>query len=286
MPISTILKISLNSLINGPVVEILSEKALDKSITILKNHFLSATEINKALQDSYTYALAAISAVLASPEAKLKFLQQLTHTKNDDNFADQIENDYLENDYLQAFLAEQRPRNLQQFRVNAIETLSQHAKQSFETTDELTESDLMAIISYKGSLTITDLVLQQLPKLDDELIAFLRYKDLLGNAILFFFLEQLRENPRVKYTQNALQRAGLWADMYKLKGAQNLSTALKQQQTEILRQLYEQKKRIVPQWIVVKILKIYVICLDYFLPIGALPKSAAWNPDTPRSLLN
>jgi len=255
MPISTILKISLNSLINGPVVEILSEKALDKSLSILKNHFLSATEINKALQDSYSYALAAISALLASPEAKLKFLQQLTHVE--ENFAEQIENDYLENDYLQAFLAEQPPRNLQQFRVNAIKALSQHAKQSLETTDDLTESDLMAIISYNGSLTITDLVLQQLPKLNDELIAFLRYKNLLGNAILFFFLEQLRENTRVKYTQNALQRAGLWADMHKLESAQeNIAATLKQQQTEILRQLSEHKKRIVRQRIVMKTLKI------------------------------
>jgi len=254
MPISTILKISLNPLINGPVVEILSEKALDKSLTILKNHFLSATEINKALQDSYTYALATISALLASPETRLKFLQQLTNTENDEKFTDQIENYYLENDYLRAFLAEHRPQNLQQFRVNAIKALSQHAKQSFETTKELTESDLMAIISYKGSLSITDLVLQQLPKLDDELIAFLRYKNLLGNAILFFFLEQLRENPRVKYTLNALQGAGLWADMHKFESAQkNLSTALKRQQAGILRQLYEQKRRIASQWIVAKI---------------------------------
>jgi formylglycine-generating enzyme required for sulfatase activity/uncharacterized protein YukE len=251
MPIPTIQKICLNLLLDGGVVEIFSEKARDKSVAILKNHFLSATEINKALQDSYTYALAAISAGLASPDDKLKFRQKFTQTQIEPEFVDKIENDYL-----QPFLAEHPPRSLHEFRADGIKQCKALTKQSFQATAELTESDLVAIISYKGSFAITDLVIQEWhdQKLDDEFIAFLRYNGLLGNAILFFFLEQLRENPRVKYTHAALQDVGLWADMRDLNSAQkNLSASLEQQQTAIRRQLSEQKRWVVPQQIMAKI---------------------------------
>jgi hypothetical protein len=81
-----------------------------------------------------------------------------------------------------------------------------------------TESELAAFINEKGTLVITDLVLEQLRcqnpsflkklgfSLDDneELVTFLRYHELLGNAILYFFREIHRQEPRAKTTLYAL----------------------------------------------------------------------------------
>jgi len=78
---------------------------------------------------------------------------------------------------------------------------------------------------------------------DDLLSTFLSHQELLGNAILFFFTEQLRRHPRVKDTFAALQRAGLWVDVRDIKAAQQkLQKTLEQQQTEISQQLTEQKQ--------------------------------------------
>ena len=258
MPLPSFLQIGLSSLLDSPAVVELSARAGDKAVAALKNHFtLSAQEITGAFQQSYVYALVAIAAGLSSPEQKLKFWQKLTHSKLEREFYDQIELNYF-----QPF-AETRPTNfsLPNFRAEAIKTckaLAKHTQQLFQTTSELTEADLTAIISYKGTFAITDLVLKQLQtqnpsvlekpglSLTDDFIAFFRYNELLGNAILFFFVEQLRQQPRVKDTYAALQRAGVWADVRDLKTAQaKLTATVEQQQAAIEHQLDAQKTQMV-----------------------------------------
>jgi formylglycine-generating enzyme required for sulfatase activity/tetratricopeptide (TPR) repeat protein len=263
MSLPSLLQISLSSLLDSPAVVELAARAGDKAVMILKNHFtLSSQELNDAIQNSYGYALATIAAGLAAPEQKLAFLQKLSHSKLEREFSDKIETNYLQPFLNSAgFQQDSEPskqgRRSADFRANAIkncQVLIRYKKQLFQDAAEaaLTEADLTAIISYQGPMSITDLVLKQLEKLSpsekchdwDDFVDFMRYQDLLGNAILFFFREQLRQHPRVKDTFAALQRAGLWVDVRDLKTAQqSLTATLEQQHAELLRQLDEQKQQ-------------------------------------------
>ncbi|OQY44797.1 MAG: hypothetical protein B6247_29835 [Candidatus Parabeggiatoa sp. nov. 2] len=262
MSLPSFLQISLSSLLDSPAVVELAARAGDKAVVILKNHFtLSSKEINDAIQNSYGYALTTIAAGLAAPEQKLAFLQKLRHSKLEREFSDKIAINYLQpflnsSHFQQDSISSETGEMSANFGANAIkncQVLIPYKKQLFQDAAEsaLTEADLTAIISYKGPISITDLVLKQLEKVRpsekcedwDDFITFLRYKDLLGNAILFFFHEQLRQHPRVKETFAALQRAGLWVDVRDIKTAQqSLTATLEQQHGELLRQLDEQKQ--------------------------------------------
>jgi len=86
-------QILLNSLLDGQIIA----KAGEKTLATIKAHFtFTAHEITKAYQDSYGYALAAISTGLAAPDQKLAFLQKYLHTKITREFADHIEINYLQ----------------------------------------------------------------------------------------------------------------------------------------------------------------------------------------------
>ncbi len=53
--------------------------------------------------------------------------------------------------------------------------------------------------------------------LDERVKAFLQFKELLGNALLFFLHEQLRKEPRFENTLAALQRDGLIIEVREIK---------------------------------------------------------------------
>ena len=55
------------------------------------------------------------------------------------------------------------------------------------------DADLSALINYHASNNLTQLILEKISPLDDTLADFLRYEDLLGKAILFFFRELMRK---------------------------------------------------------------------------------------------
>ena len=209
-------QILLNSLLDGQIIA----KAGEKTLATIKAHFtFTAHEITKAYQDSYGYALAAISTGLAAPDQKLAFLQKYLHTKITREFADHIEINYL-----QKFAQEHGGQgNLALLRKQLIEELKKAAKlkDKLFQIEQITEEDLAALINYQGTFAITDLILTQMQNsapLDDTLAAFLRHKDLLGNAILFFFRELLRKDERLEKTQAALQREGLCVDVRNLQG--------------------------------------------------------------------
>lgn len=88
----------------------------------------------------------------------------------------------------------------------------------------LSESDLAALVTDTGSLSITELIIKQMKALDktryyldEPFCEFLRYNNLLGTGMLFFLHEQLRQEPRVAATLNALQMQGLWQDVRYIK---------------------------------------------------------------------
>jgi hypothetical protein len=239
MPLITLIEKGLYAALDSPVIETLAQRAGDKAVSILKEHFtFTAYEIAKAYQDSYGYALAAITAGLSAPDNKLAFIQRITKSKLSREFSAQIDSHYL-----QPFATERGvqsdalPELRQQF-IEQIKTLSKQPPIFQADNARFTEAELAAFINYKGTLAITDLVLEQLRQvapLAETLEAFLRYDELLGNTVLFFFREIIRKDARVQTSLEALQREGLWADVRDIKTAQEEFI------TQIQQQLDEQK---------------------------------------------
>jgi hypothetical protein len=93
---------------------------------------------------------------------------------------------------------------------------------------------LTALVGSQHTGSITALILEQVGSLDETLAAFLAHDELLGNAVLFFFREKIRDDKRVEASLAALQREGLWADVSDIKLAQQqLSTSLQQKLDEL-----------------------------------------------------
>jgi hypothetical protein len=227
---NTLIKAGITALLGGPIIVMLVEKAYEKATSIFKEKFtFTAFEIAKAYQESYNYALAAITAGLAEPEEKIKFLQMLTHSKVEREFAAQIEQDYL-----QAFAA-QLGRPSAELRKQLIEQIKKLVKQPPIFTAEnrpFTESELVSLIKDDGALAITDLILAQCT-LDETLEAFLRYDDLLGKATLFFFRELIHNDARAKTTLETLQRENLLVKVDEFKTTQDQVLTHLQQQLNV-----------------------------------------------------
>jgi formylglycine-generating enzyme required for sulfatase activity/tetratricopeptide (TPR) repeat protein len=225
---NTLIKAGIGFLLGGPLIEIFVEKAGDKAASIFKEKFtFTAFEIAATYQESYSYALAAISAGLA--DNKFQFLQSLTHSKVEREFAEQIEQDYL-----QPFVA---PQNLSapELRKQLIDNIKKllDLPPIFKGENRhFTESELAAFLNDSGTLAITDIILVQLrevTEVDDTLVAFFSYKDLLGKATLFFFHHLLHNDPRAKTTLETLQRECLLVKVDAIQSTQEqLLTRLQQ----------------------------------------------------------
>jgi len=113
---------------------------------------------------------------------------------------------------------------LAMFRKQAIDSLGKFAKNTeklFEI-EKIIEENLAAIVGYRDTFTITEILLEQMQPIvpiDDSLAAFLRYDELLGNAVLFFFRELVRKDERLAKTQAALQQEGLCLGMREIQAA-------------------------------------------------------------------
>ncbi|TGN99777.1 hypothetical protein PN36_33565, partial [Candidatus Thiomargarita nelsonii] len=165
----------------------------------------SSFEIEKAYQTSYSLALKAILAGLG----EVSFLEANTFKE----FASKIKPLYLE-----PFAAAQ---NLE---INSIarQLIAQGEKisLSLEFNQEKSlekEQALAQMLSDDKYLSITDEIIENLSQIDKEFLAFLRFGDLLGKAIIFFLEEELRNNQRFYNTLDYLMKKGLAQDMTKMK---------------------------------------------------------------------
>ncbi|OAD20590.1 hypothetical protein THIOM_003698, partial [Candidatus Thiomargarita nelsonii] len=125
--------------------------------------------------------------------------------------------------------------------VKALKFFAKHKEKIFQI-EKITEEDLAALISYRDTFAITDLVLEQMQRLaplDDTLAEFLRFEGLLGEAVLFFFRELVRKDDRLEKTQAALQREGLCIEM------QQLQTAINSAQEQFNQAIAEQSTQLV-----------------------------------------
>jgi serine/threonine protein kinase len=172
------------------------------------------------------------------------FRKRFSTPKSPANFNAKITREFaekIEAQYLQPFVNQvdqDSPFVLADFRQQSAKSLKRFAKhkdQIFQI-DEITDEELSALISYRDTFAITDLVLaqmEQIEPLDNTLAAFLRYEELLGDALLFFFRESLRTDDRLEKTQAALQREGLCIEV------RNLHNALKQAEEKLTQAIAE-----------------------------------------------
>jgi serine/threonine protein kinase len=210
----------LGSLLDRPIVESLACKAGEKAITTIRAHFtFSAQQMSTAYQDSYGYTLVAISVGVTAPDQKLSLAQKIFNSKISREFAEQIDRHYLQPFAEKVGLSNQ---DLPEFRLTAAKSLKDFAKHKDKIfqIEQITDDDLMALISYRDTTAITDLVLEQMQRItpvDDTLAAFLRHDGQLGDGVLFFFRELIRKDDRLEKTQAALQREGLCISVQNLQ---------------------------------------------------------------------
>jgi hypothetical protein len=211
---------AFGAILESPVIAAVAGDALAKVGSVLEKHFtFSAFEISAAFQESYEEALAGISAGLGGKS-------KLTHSKLSREFSAQVEAHYFKS------FAAQRNISLDQLLEN-FEVLSKPIFQD-DNKNPFSESELTALVGSQHTGSITALILEQVGSLDETLAAFLAHDELLGNAVLFFFREKIRDDKRVEASLAALQREGLWADVSDIKLAQQqLSTSLQQKLDEL-----------------------------------------------------
>jgi serine/threonine protein kinase len=241
----------LGSVLDSPIVEAVAGKAGETAITTIKAHFtLSAKKISTASQDSYGYTLSAISVGVSARDQNFTIAQKIFNSKITREFANQIDRHYLQPFAKQHGLASQ---DLPAFRKQAAKSLKEFAKHKdkifqFEF-EQISDDDLMALISYRDTSAITDLILEQMQRdipvpLDDTLAAFLRFNGQLGDGVLFFFRELIRKDDRLEKTQAALQREGLCMSVQKIQESIEQLKATQQNSPFLAAQLAPQLKHL------------------------------------------
>jgi hypothetical protein len=171
MASTTLTQILLGSLLDSPAVVELASLAGKKAFSIVKQYFTyGADQITMAYQDGFAYAVVAISVGVKTPA--INKTQKIFNAKITHEFAEKIEQHYL-----QPFTQTHSIESLPDFRKQAVKVLkffAKHKDKIFEI-EKITEEDLVALISYKDTFAITDLVLEQMQRLaplDDTLAEF------------------------------------------------------------------------------------------------------------------
>ena len=206
MSSSTFTQILFGSLLDSPAIVEVTAQVLEKAMPIIREHFtFTADEITSAYQESCRYSFVAISIGLDAPDSLLK---KVRYPKITREFAKQIEDNYFKP------FSEQNEVQSASF-VKALQKWATKTDKLFEIK-EITEDDLSELIGHRKNLAISDLILAQMEQIepvDDTLAAFLRFNNLLGDSVLFFFREQFRKDARIRATQTALQQERLCIDV-------------------------------------------------------------------------
>jgi len=178
----------------------------DKIIAVLRKHWtLSAYQMSEAYQLAFKDALSVIQSACTP-----SLIDVFAHSKIKKQFKRQVHSYYLP-----TFFHADQPET-PQFKTQlakACGNLQSFAPQLF-AAEIHSELDLAVLVSPKGQIDMTALLLQQLKTLtalETEVEAFLLHRNLLGNAIEFF----LRNNPNINERLTALQTAGIYDELKK-----------------------------------------------------------------------
>jgi tRNA A-37 threonylcarbamoyl transferase component Bud32 len=235
--------------LNAPLLQALG---IGDVYSVFREHFeLSAQEMKLAYQKSYAYALSAIAAGLAQEKGFKAFWQKVARSRVDTEFSNQVVTLYLT-----PFAEKQgwQAVELDEFRQQTIQTCQALVAQSealFETTAfEFTDAELAALVKETEIATLSESVLAHLATmpqtadlLTDSLKAFLVYENLLGQALLFFLLEELRKNERFQRMLSHFQQTDLLGEVQDMQQAQaDLKKFLAEKLTAIDEQIATQNQ--------------------------------------------
>ncbi len=221
MSTAKIFRKGISTLLNSAIVEILAgATGTEKPVELLKENLtFTANEMAQAFQTSYSYACCAVSSGLASPENQQSFWQALFQANVNRELAARIEQDYVQPFAQQHGLSAAELTAFQKTAARQCQTL---AKLTIFSADNLpfSEAELARFVTTTGASSLTELVLelvQTQQTLDERVVDFLQFEELLGNALLFFLHEQLRKDKRFNDTLAALQREGLLVEVREIK---------------------------------------------------------------------
>jgi len=179
----------LGILLDNPAISDFAKHAGKKVVSVLQAHFtFTAFELTKAYQDSFGKTLEAIRNELAR---KPSLLSSKLHRDFSAQFSAQIRSGDVDSEALSPFVKQ---------------------KAKLFQIDNLSETDLASLINAQNTVALTELLLEQMQliaPLSDNLMAFLRQEDLLGQAMLFFLHEQFRTDERFEKTLAALQQEAI-----------------------------------------------------------------------------
>ncbi|MFO1349685.1 MAG: SUMF1/EgtB/PvdO family nonheme iron enzyme [Gammaproteobacteria bacterium] len=196
----------------GDLVGALTEPA----IKAFRQHFtLSGHELGDAFGASLVRALAAIDAELNGGRLS-KMLGPLHQRQYQAR---------LQAEFFAPFAAErqlsQPEQNALCARISTVCGQLSDAKDRIFIPAAFPEPDLAALLSDALPESSSAVLLAQIRasagfELPTDSVDFFAYRNLLGDAVLYFFREQLRRDERVQRTMNALQSQGIWQDVHAL----------------------------------------------------------------------
>jgi formylglycine-generating enzyme required for sulfatase activity len=228
MPLASLVCNTLGTLLDSPVINFLGNLAGKPVFDVLKSHFKFTTlEITQAYQKSYIQVLNAIQLGLRSSSWKKLLTNNVKRA-----FANQLLKEYFK-PFVESQEFSQQELNAFALKLSKeCHILIKHKQQLFQLQDKDLELGLVEITNPHQSWRITELLIEEISnitELDQDIIAFFRYKELLGNGLLYFFHEQLRRDERLQNTFSALQQEGLWVDIRNVQKAQQQLTQIANQ---------------------------------------------------------
>lgn len=220
--------------LSGTAAGTLIASAAGPAYRAIHDHFtLSSNDLATALGDSFSRGLTAID-------------DELNGWRISRALGSKLHRDYqarIRSDFLDPYAAEHGLDDAK--RKTLCRTLNQHSARLIQARErlfpaaELPEPDIAELLASDAG-DIGALLIERIDRVTDplpeDLRGFLIYRDLIGDAVLYFFRETLRRDPRVEITLNALQQAGLRRDGRQL---QQQLQALHTQQAQLQKSLTE-----------------------------------------------
>ncbi len=258
---SILLTAGLGALLQSPVIQTLVKSAkvlpIKSIVTNLKEHFFfSSEELGEAFQESLKLALNAIASGLATEKRAKGFLGQLTkgrqllvESKLSREFSQKLQKHYLDPFADQESLSQEERRNFAQRAFIIYKTLAEEA-QKILPIEEISDDTWMRIATEPLSLDVSDWIVLRIQKINDIQpleASFLKFDNLIGDALMFFFLEKMRKDERVRTTLQALQTQGLWANLQDINRAQREMQQALSQRIDSLQKSIETQRELADQ---------------------------------------
>lgn len=233
------------SLFQIPAMESLSRVAGGKAIDLFKECFVfSSEELQGALRESAQASLATIASGVRAEKHRSLFQDLIPKAKA--KVAKEFE-ETLQANYIKPFAAKHKLAgpSLGAFYDQAREACILFAEDVdlWFPQDEIEPPNWSRLLQTTKAPQLTFLLVQEIQRIhpdSERVLQFLAFNELLGDALLHFFQEELRRNERVRTTLDRLQMEGLWYDLREIADLpQFLEEMFEKQKHELSQKIVE-----------------------------------------------